>query len=158
MESAGPIAIRKWAYEFRLAKLITVPHPITGLLNLCHVMWVTHSRDTWMHRLDICRATGRSFQQTPEHDGRIVALVMRDVDKALRGKLKQPLVFELTGTAGGAWKIGDGPTSATIQMDALDFNIFASGRFSQDEARSRARITGDQTSADRAMKNILLLY
>ena len=62
-------------------------------------MWVIHSRDTWMHRLDICRATGRSFEQTAEHDGRIAELVMLDVAKALTRKLEgKSIAFDLTGS------------------------------------------------------------
>jgi len=40
------------------------PYPISGLLSGRHLMWVIHSRDTWMYRLDICRATGRKFEQS----------------------------------------------------------------------------------------------
>jgi uncharacterized protein (TIGR03083 family) len=158
LESVGPTAIQKWAYEFRLIKRLTIPHPLAGGLCFRDVMWITHSRDTWMHRLDICRATERPFEQTPEHDGRIVALVMRDVEKALRGKLARPVEFNLTGAAGGAWKVGAGPAAASIQMDALDFNIFASGRFNSNEARARATISGETTLAEHALRNILILY
>ena len=37
------------------------------------------TRDTWMHRVDIARATGRPMELTAEHDGRIVADVVRRV-------------------------------------------------------------------------------
>ncbi|GAB4463417.1 MAG: hypothetical protein Kow0070_23880 [Anaerolineales bacterium] len=84
LKQTGPRAIHNWAYGFRAVKWIAVPHPVSGLMTLRHLMWVTHSRDTWMHRLDICRAANRPFEQTREHDGRIVALVVRDVAKKLR--------------------------------------------------------------------------
>ena len=87
LRQVGPIAIRKWAYQFRLIKPIVTSHPVGGRIALRHLMWVVHSRDTWMHRLDICRATDRKFQQTREHDGRIYALEMRDEDIHLRKKL-----------------------------------------------------------------------
>jgi uncharacterized protein (TIGR03083 family) len=122
-------------------------------------MWVIHSRDTWMHRLDICRATGRPFQQTREHDGRIVALVMRDVGRALHNKLGgRAVVFDLSGVAGGVWKVGPGEAAATIQMDALDFNILASGRFGYDEGRAKATLSGDVALAALALKKTLVLY
>ncbi len=155
----GPVAIQKWAYQFRFAKLITIPHAVGGLLSLRHLMWVIHSRDTWMHCLDICRATGRSFEQTVEQDGRIAALIMLDVEKKLRGKLDgKALSFDLSGTAGGVWVIGAGEPSATIHMDALDFNIFASGRFRYKEACARASFSGDSELAQRALQNILVLF
>ena len=68
------------------------------------------------------------------------------------------VVFDLTGVAGGSWKVGAGEPSATIQMDALDFNILASGRFTYAEARSKAIVTGDVALAESALKQTLLLY
>jgi uncharacterized protein (TIGR03083 family) len=159
LEQVGPVAIQKWAYQFRFAKLITIPHPVPGSLSLRHLMWVIHSRDTWMHRLDICRATGRKFEQTTEHDGRIAALVMLDVEKALSKKLGgRALIFELSGVAGGAWKIGAGQPAVTVVMDALDFNIFVSGRYSFSEARSKMTLTGDTAFAEKLLKDLLILY
>ena len=159
LRQAGPIAARKWAYEFRLAKLISIPHPVVGKLSFRYLMWIIHSRDTWMHRLDICRATGREFEQTREHDGRIAELVMLDVVDILARKYNGPaLVFEMTGISGGTWKFGNGEPAATIHMDMLEFNIFASGRYSFDEARPLMTISGDVSAAEEALKNILVLY
>lgn len=159
LRRVGPVAIEKWAYKFRFGKLFGIPHPIPGFLTLRYLMWVTHSRDTWMHRLDICRATGKAFVQTPEHDGRIAALVVRDVGRQLEGKLDgKAILFDLGGVAGGAWQVGRGQPAATVQMDMLDFCIFASGRFNYEEARKRATITGDVALAEAAMKKILILF
>ncbi|MEW5873149.1 MAG: maleylpyruvate isomerase family mycothiol-dependent enzyme [Chloroflexota bacterium] len=159
LHQVGPVAARKWAYQFLPLKLISIPHADAGKLSLRHLMWVIHSRDTWMHRLDICRATGRNFEQTRQHDGRIVELVMLDVAATLARKFDGPaLVFELTGIAGGAWKIGQGEPAATICMDALEFNIFASGRYTFEEARPKTTITGDVSRAEEALKNILVVY
>jgi uncharacterized protein (TIGR03083 family) len=159
LQSVGPIAAQKWANQFRLVKPVTIPHRTAGSLNLRHLMWVIHSRDTWMHRLDICRATGRKFEQTAEHDGRIAALVMLDVAKALTKKLDgQSLAFDLTGIAGGRWKIGTGETAATIRMDVFDFNIFASGRLTYEQAQPLAAVVGNIGVAEKALKNLLILF
>jgi uncharacterized protein (TIGR03083 family) len=159
LRRVGPVAAKNWAYHFRFLKLLTIPHPVAGKLPLRHLMWVTHSRDTWMHRLDICRATGLHFEQTPEHDTRIAELVMLDVADVLARKFNGPaLVFELTGIAGGTWKIGKGEPAATIRMDVLAFNIFASGRYTYEQARLMMSITGDVLSAEEALKNILVVY
>ena len=159
LRRVGPIAIHKWAYQFRLFKLLRVPHPVVGRLSMRHLMWVIHSRDTWMHRLDLCRATGRTFEQTIGHDDRIVALVMLDVAKILSKKLHgRAVLFELSGLAGGLWKIGTGPAEATIQIDALDFNIYASGRFTYAEVRAKATLSGDVELAELALKETLALY
>ncbi len=159
LRQVGPVAAQKWAYKFRLIKPVAVPHPVGGRLSVRHLMWIIHSRDTWMHRLDICRATNREFYQTADHDGRIAALVMRDVGALLGGKLGgRAVTFDLSGVAGGAWKAGAGESAAAIQMDVLDFNIYASGRFTYDEARARATLAGDTALAETALRNTLILY
>jgi hypothetical protein len=89
-----------------------------------------------------------------------VALVMRDLARPLAAKLDgQSVVFDLAGPAGGAWRIGAAPTpAATIRMDALDFNILASGRFSYEEGRARASLEGDIALGERALRESKALY
>jgi uncharacterized protein (TIGR03083 family) len=159
LRRVGPIAIRKWASQFRMIKPLALPHPVGGLLTVRHLMWVIHSRDTWMHRVDICRATGRPIEQTREHDGRIVALIVRDVAARLRKQLDgRAVALELSGRAGGVWKLGVGDPAATLSMDALDFSIFASGRYGFDQARAKARMGGDVALAERVLRRTLILF
>ncbi len=159
LKRVGPVTIHKWAHQFRLIKPITVRHPVGGWLSVRHLMWVIHSRDTWMHRLDICRATGRAFEQSPEHDGRIAALVMRDVAKYISGKLNgRAIAFDLSGVAGGNWIVGAGEPAAVVKMDVLEFNIFVSGRASFEQARAQMTITGDAVFAESLLKDLLILY
>jgi uncharacterized protein (TIGR03083 family) len=155
----GDRAVANWAHGFRLVKPVGMPHPSGVWLTLRHLMLAIHSRDTWIHRLDICRATGRPFEQTQEHDGRINALVVRDLAGSLPRKLgARAVVLDLTGTGGGKWMIGRGGAGATIRMDVLDFNIYASGRFSHDQAVERAELTGDRELADRVFRHLAVLY
>ena len=159
LKQVGSIAIHNWAHGFNAIKWIAVPHPVGGFMSVRYLMWVTHSRDTWMHRLDICRATNRSFEQTREHDGRIVELVVLDVAKKLKNKLgRRAITLILTGIAGGRWQIGSGVPVAEMEMDALDFNIFVSGRFSCEEGMKRANVSGDNVFVQNAFKDILILY
>jgi uncharacterized protein (TIGR03083 family) len=159
LKQVGPKAIQNWAYGFNAIKWSGIPHAVAGFLTLRHLMWVTHSRDTWMHRLDICRATDRPFEQTREHDGRIVELVVLDTAKKLNKKLNgRAITLVLTGIAGGTWQIGKGSPAAEMEMDALDFNIFVSGRFSYEEGMKRAVITGDKALVENSFKNLLVLY
>ncbi len=159
LKRVGPPAIHNWAYGFNAVKWIALPHPVGGFMSLRYLMWVTHSRDTWMHRLDICRATNRPFEQSREHDGRIVELVVRDAAKKLRKRLNgKALTLTLTGVAGGAWQVGNGEPAAGLEMDALDFNIFVSGRFSYEEGMARAKRSGDTALVERTFKNLLILY
>jgi uncharacterized protein (TIGR03083 family) len=159
LRRVGPIAAKNWAYHFFPLKLLNIPHPVAGKLSMRHLMWVIHSRDTWMHRMDICRATNRKFEQKEVHDSRIVELVMMDVADALAVKFNGPaLVFDLAGIGGGLWKAGTGDPAAIIQMDVLEFNIFASGRYSYKQARSMMNVSGDTTTAEEALKTILVVY
>lgn len=59
-----------------------MPAPIRALplLRLDRGLWkplgylydIGFTRDVWMHRVDLSRATGRTFNATAQHDGRIV--------------------------------------------------------------------------------------
>jgi uncharacterized protein (TIGR03083 family) len=159
LKQVGAKAIHNWAYGFNTVKWIAMPHPVGGFMSVRYLMWVTHSRDTWMHRLDICRATNRPFEQTREHDGRIVELVMLDVAKKLNKRLNgRAITIVLTGIAGGRWQVGQGEVTAEMEMDALDFNIFVSGRFSHNEGMQRAAITGDRALIENLFKDLLVLY
>ncbi|QYN34549.1 maleylpyruvate isomerase family mycothiol-dependent enzyme [Pseudonocardia sp. DSM 110487] len=79
------------------------------------------TRDTWMHRVDTARATGRDLVLTPEHDGAIVA----DVVAEWAGRHGMPHTLVLTGPAGGRWSRGDGPE---LELDAVEFCRVLSGR------------------------------
>jgi uncharacterized protein (TIGR03083 family) len=159
LRQVGPQAIHNWAYGFRAIKWIAIPHPVGGFMSLRQLMWVTHSRDTWMHRLDICRATDRDFEQTRDHDGRINELVVLDVARKLGGKLgNRAIRLVLTGIAGGEWILGNGETEAELEMDTLDFNIFVSGRFSYEEGMKRVRISGNRDLVETNFKGFLILY
>ncbi|HAS11699.1 MAG TPA: maleylpyruvate isomerase family mycothiol-dependent enzyme [Acidimicrobiaceae bacterium] len=73
------------------------------------------TRDTWMHRVDITRATGAPMELTADHDGRIVA----DVVAEWARRHGQPFTLRLTGPAGGAWASGSG--GEDIELDAVAF-------------------------------------
>jgi uncharacterized protein (TIGR03083 family) len=155
----GATAVHNWAYGFRLFKPLGIPHPATGWLGMRYLMLVVHSRDTWIHRLDICRATDRPFEQTIPHDSRINALVVRDLARLLQRKLDgKAIALELTGIAGGSWRLGSGDPAATIRMDTLDFNIYASGRYSYEQAVSHAAFAGDLELTERVFRNFGVLY
>ena len=78
------------------------------------------TRDPFMHRLDICAATGLDPQPTAEYDGRLVDDVVHEWGQ----RHGQPYTLELTGPAGGVW--GNG--GERITLDALEFCRKVSGR------------------------------
>jgi len=103
--------------------------PGTEIVNGAPEAWsigyladVILTRDPWMHRLDLARATRRDLVLTADHDGVIVA----DVVAEWARRHGQPYRLQLTGPAGGSW------TSATggeeIVLDAADFCRLVAGR------------------------------
>jgi uncharacterized protein (TIGR03083 family) len=83
---------------------------------------VVLTRDTWMHRVDIARATGRELALTPDHDGVLVA----DVVAEWAQRHGRPHRLRLTGPAGGTWAVGDG--GPELELDAVEFCRVLSGR------------------------------
>lgn len=79
------------------------------------------TRDPFMHRIDITRATGVPMQVTPEHEGVIVADVVAEWAE------RHGMAFELSlaGPAGGHWRTGE---SERITLDAVEFCRALSGR------------------------------
>lgn len=80
------------------------------------------TRDTWMHRIDIARATGRDPVLTPEHDGVLVDDVVREWAQ----RHGEACSLVLTGAAGGSWAFGTG--GPELRADVVDFCRSLSGR------------------------------
>jgi uncharacterized protein (TIGR03083 family) len=105
MKQDPPFDTERWKFGYLVDKIFT--------------------RDTWMHRLDLCRATDREMVITADHDGRLVA----DVVAEWAGRHGQPFSLVLTGPAGGRWAAhGSGAQDIEIETDALDFCLKLAGR------------------------------
>jgi uncharacterized protein (TIGR03083 family) len=89
---------------------------------LSYLMDVIYTRDTWMHRGDVSRATGRDVELTPEHDGRIVAHMVAEWAR----RHGQPFTLTLSSPAGGNYAAGDG--GEHTELDAVEFCRIVSGR------------------------------
>lgn len=104
-----------------------IPNSPDGL-TLGHLLDVILTRDVWMHRVDVCRATDRPFVLTPQHDGRLVADVVRE----WADKHGEPFTLRLTGPAGGAFTRSPGDADlkigAGLEFDAVEFCRILSGR------------------------------
>lgn len=96
---------------------------------------VIYTRDVWMHRIDISRATSRAFVRD-ETDCQVVAQVIRDVDLAWRAPTVR---LELPGA--GAWLLGAGEPVASVRTDAVEYCRFLSGR----PAKPAYEIDGDES-------------
>lgn len=96
--------------------------PGEGTWTVGYLFDVIHTRDPWLHRVDICRATGRELVLSPEHDGRIVENVVAE----WAAKHRQPFVLDLRGPAGGQYVSGEG--GEELRLDAIEFCRTLSGR------------------------------
>jgi uncharacterized protein (TIGR03083 family) len=83
---------------------------------------IVYTRDPWMHRVDISRATGKELVLTPDHDGRIMADIVADWAR----RHGQPFTLVLGGPAGGSFTAGSG--GQTLELDAVEFARILSGR------------------------------
>jgi uncharacterized protein (TIGR03083 family) len=106
-----------------LVRAIPIPFgPPLGVKPLGYLMGRIYTRDAWMHRIDLARATDRPLQLTGDQDGRIVA----DVVAEWASDHGQPFTLTLTGPAGGAFSRGTDGEAITI--DAIEFCRILSGR------------------------------
>jgi hypothetical protein len=82
------------------------------------------TRDLWMHRADLCDALELPLVLTPDHDGRLVADVVRDWAARHGG----PFRLDLEGPAGGSFGSGEG--GPRLRLDAVTFcrRLFGRGK------------------------------
>jgi uncharacterized protein (TIGR03083 family) len=122
-EWAGPALAGRSATpaEVRAATLST-GLPDEADWTVGYLVDVVFTRDLWMHRVDLCRATGQPMLLTPEHDGRIVSDVVADWAR----RHGQPFTLQLDGSAGGRFAAGHG--GPDLRLDAVEFCRTLSGR------------------------------
>lgn len=157
----GPIAIRKRAALPWLVRAIPLPMgPDIGLKSVGYLTDVIYPRDEWMHRYDICAATGKQMVVTPQHDGRLIALVVWELAEKLRRELgERAIVLRLTGEAGGDYLFGaQRESDCILEMTVFTFALRSSGRITVAETHERAAIEGDSRLADWFMRNMDVPY
>ena len=156
----GQIAVHNRQNLPWLVRKIHLPMGSLGFAALEYLMDVIYPRDQWMHRYDICTATGKEMIVTPEHDGRLISLVLRDLAQNLKKQLGDFTIdLRLFGALEIAYRFGQGshPT-ADIEMDFFDFNLLASGRIKVADVVGQTAVSGDQTAADWFLDHISVVY
>jgi uncharacterized protein (TIGR03083 family) len=124
---AAPRACRGRRRRSRLIGGVRVPEEevvggVTEHWTFGYLFETILTRDTWMHRVDTARATGRPLVLTPDHDGVLVA----DVVAEWASRHGAPYALELTGPAGGSWS--NGTDGEKLRLDAVLFARTLSGR------------------------------
>lgn len=161
-EQAGPKAIRvrhKLPYPLRQIPLLR-GEPVSDT-SLQYLTDVIYTRDWWMHRYDICAATGKAMPVDAEHDGRIVGLILRDVAHVLSQHEagNRSFVLELGGAGGGSYRFGsDDAPDSRIRMNLFDFALVTSGRVPAQDTLARTEVDGDSAVAEWFVNNCQVLY
>lgn len=125
VDEVGPRAARWRATRPTLFRRMPMKEEVGGkqeTWRIGYLLDVILTRDPWMHRVDIARATGREMELTSEHDGRIVVNVVAEWAR----RHGAPFTLALTGPAGGTYVSGDNGERITI--DAVEFCRTLSGR------------------------------
>jgi hypothetical protein len=86
-----------------------------------YLLDVILTRDPFMHRVDITRATGAPMQVEPAHEGVIVQHIVMEWAE----RHGSPYDLVLSGPAGGHWRRGQ---AESVAVDALEFCRMLSGR------------------------------
>lgn len=115
-----------WRANRRLMRRIPMKQQLTDgsieTWKAAYLFDTVLTRDTWMHRVDIARATGRTFVLTADHDSRLIA----DVVAEWARRHGQPFTLQLDGPAGGVYVSGSG--GEHIDIDAVEYCRVLSGR------------------------------
>lgn len=118
----GPRAARgrRMTPRFVRSRTLEPPQQVGGReewWTLGYLLDTVLTRDPWMHRIDLERATGRGLPLTADHDGVIVADVVEDW-AARHGR---PYRLTLTGPAGGTWFRGGDGEAPELELSAVEF-------------------------------------
>jgi uncharacterized protein (TIGR03083 family) len=124
LRAVAPSAVRARRRLPRPLRRVPLPADAGGSLD--RLLTVVLTRDAWMHRVDLSRATGAPLLLTPDHDGRIIADVVAD----WAGQHGEPYDLVLTGPAGGRYAAG--PAAEQREFDAIEFARILAGRASAD--------------------------
>jgi uncharacterized protein (TIGR03083 family) len=125
MRRLAPKAVRARRRAPGIMRRRTVPgDDLPAGSDFAYLFDVIYSRDVWMHRIDISRATGGPLPDC-DSDAAVVAQVVRDLGRFWDGP---PVLLELTGPAGGTWLLGDGEPCAEVRADTVDYLRLLSGR------------------------------
>lgn len=123
LEDAGRRGVAARSRLPGVVRAVVLPMGIPlGTRPVGYLMDCIYTRDAWMHRIDIARATGRALEVTPEHDGLLTAdlvsewATLHDADFDL----------VLTGPAGLCRRRG--ASGERIELDAIEFARTLAGR------------------------------
>ena len=160
LREIGPKGLRTRQRLPWIVRNLRAPLGVLGFAPIGYLTDIIYPRDQWMHRVDICRATGKTMQVTPEHDGRMIALVMKDVARKVNAKLNDKTVdLRLTGALEQTYRFGkQSIPDATVTLDFFEFNRLASGRLTPEAALEHVAIMGNSATGEWFIRNTEVPY
>lgn len=144
-----------------LLRIIPLPNVVVPgkVVPVSYLLDIIYSRDEWMHRADLCRASGQKMILTEDHDARIVELILRDIAVMNLKNPKYTVDLVLTGDISLAYRFGNGTApEATLTMDIIEFNRRSSERTTVEDAIASAHIQGEPTAARWFFENCAVTY
>ena len=119
----GPRAVRNRTRVPAPLRAAAMDDEVDGRWTFGYLLDVILTRDPFMHRIDISRATGAAMAAAAEHEG----VIVDDVVREWMSRHGEPVSLHLEGPAGGRWQQG-GAEPERIEMDAFEFCRALSGR------------------------------
>jgi uncharacterized protein (TIGR03083 family) len=142
MEEVLPRMVKRRASFGRYGRYVPIWGPPFGVSNLGYLSNVIFTRDVFMHRIDIARATGTELELGP-NESRIVTDIVREWARGGSDAVR----LELTGPAGGTFVAGATPHTK-LTADTIEFCRFLAGRADT----SVVEVTGDQALGRRRLR------
>lgn len=157
LREVGPKAVRTRQNLPGLLRKVRIPaKPMPGKMSIAYLADVVYPRDQWMHRMDICRATGKPLTITPGHDERLLDLVMLDIAGKLGGQYA--IVVNITGALHTTYRFGEDEAQAALDIDYHEFNRRSSGRITPEAALQGATVRGAESVAAGFLRECEVLY
>lgn len=121
VRATAPRAVRNRRRTPAVLRAQTMQDETDGWWTFGYLFDVILTRDPFMHRVDISRATGVPMEESADHEG----VIVDDVVREWAGRHRMPYVLELSGPAGARWQEGD---AERVAMDPFEFCRAISGR------------------------------
>jgi len=124
LRATAPRSVRKRRRTPKLMRVMPMKLPIVGKESYGYLSDVVITRDVWMHRIDIARASGKEVVLTEDYDGRVVADVVADWGR----RHGRPFMLVLAGPSGGSYMQNGSGEIEEHRLETVEFCRILSGR------------------------------